>query len=143
MLEKVPPKQRFQLIGEVVSLFLASGLHRRCSLNEFADNVIPALDTNQFKIFKQGDFPVAFVSWAYLSDAVETTYKTCTYQLTPDDFHSGTNLWFIDFIAPFGHAEKVIDTLRTQDFANNTAKYIRSDEKGTVRKIVSISGINV
>ena len=130
------------LLGEVVSLMLASNLHRDYLVNDIGSVFLPPIDWNQFRIYHQGERPIAFVSWAWLSEEVEHAYLHSDRNLTPNDWNSGSNGWIIDFIAPFGHATKIVSDLRTLIFPNVRGKAMRVKENGHVKGLIKLHGIN-
>ena len=56
--------------------------------------------------------PVAYVSWAKLSDKVAQRYCGAPHQLTVGDWQSGDQIWIVDLYAPFGGATEVLQDLR-------------------------------
>jgi cytolysin-activating lysine-acyltransferase len=142
MLEKMPIKNRYLLIGEILTLFISSILHRKYSINQFAYQVIPALDLNQFRIYKINEKPVGFVSWAFFNNDLEEIYKQSNYLIKEEDWKKGDRLWFIDFIAPFGHASEIIKDLRENIFPDSVGKYLSTDKNGDFEKVITITGKN-
>ncbi len=141
ILFEMTQKKRLELIGEIVSLMLCSKLHRKYFINDIGSVVFPAIHFNQFRIYKdKNKAPIAFITWAFLSDEVEKKYLTGNYHLKPEDWKSGENGWVIDFIAPFGHAKKVIDDLKNNVFVDVEGKALRMDSDFKIKKIMKLKG---
>lgn len=71
------------------------------------------LRLNQYRIFRSGGYPRAFVSWAGLSDGAERRFALQHQPLKPQDWNSGASTWVVDFVAPFGHVDEVLGQLQT------------------------------
>jgi len=142
ILLKMNPKTRYQLLGELVSLLMCSDLHRRYLINDIGAVFLPPLHLNQFRIYKRGDRPVAFLTWARLTEEVEKKYLAGTYNLRPEDWNAGDRGWIIDFVCPFGDMKEVFRDLRHNVFPNEVGKSIRIDAQGKVRGIRQLHGIN-
>jgi cytolysin-activating lysine-acyltransferase len=134
VLGKLAPPQMHLLIGEVASLMMASKVHRHLQVRDIADIMLPALNLNQFRIYRKPDHaPVALVTWAYFSAEVEKAYLGGRALLSEAERTSGDILYITDFIAPYGHAKQVIRDLRTNVFPNAHAKALRFVEHGKTR----------
>ena len=122
LLTKMPADKAAQIQGEVFSIYLASKHHSACTINEMAAWVLPAIHFNQFRIYRQGKRPVAWVSWARMSeeDGVAYINGRGDFKFRMKTWTGGDQIWFIDFIAPFGHALKVSYDLKRNVFPNET-----------------------
>src|SRR5262245_41508576 len=56
-------------LGEIVSLLVQSPAHRHLFINDLEWLVVPPVMLKQFAIFRQGARPVAYASWALVSEA--------------------------------------------------------------------------
>ena len=134
VLGKLTPPQLATLIGEVTGLMMASKVHRHLQVRDIADIMLPALNLNQFRIYRTPDRrPIALVTWAYFSAEVEKVYIGGRALLSEAERTSGGMLYLTDFIAPYGHARKVVRDLRTNVFPNAEAKALRFVEYGKMR----------
>ncbi len=66
---------------------------------------IPIL-LRQFKIYSKGKSPVAFLSWASVSDAVKAKVEAGA-PLALEGWRSGASLVVVDVVSPFAEAEGV------------------------------------
>jgi len=123
-------------LGSMTFLALQSPLHRGWLISDMEKNFIPALKTGQCKIYFHGPgSPKAFVTWALLDDA--THQKLMSDGLTPDEikWSSGSNLWFIDVVAPYGHASMVIRDMRKNHFSGQNGYSIKRNSDGSIHRI--------
>lgn len=143
ILLKLPKHKRYELLGEIASLLLASNLHRKYLINDIGAVFLPPIHLNQFRIYKNkaGD-PIALVTWAFFSQEIETKYLSKEYSLKPQDWKSGDRLWSIDFLAPFGHMKMVSKDLRNNIFPNQHGRSVRITESGKIKGIYDWYGIN-
>ncbi len=89
----LPP---FALLGEILWLFAQSREHAATPAAVLLARVLPALAHRQARLIRQGNEPVAFVSWARLSDEAEERWLTGAAPLRPQDWASGGKLWLVD-----------------------------------------------
>lgn len=77
--------------------------------------VITGLETplrlGQYRIFRSGGYPRAFVTWAGLTAEAERRLALDHLPLEAHQWNGGTSKWIIDLVAPFGHLEQVLDML--------------------------------
>lgn len=97
----------------------------------------------QFRIYRKGKLPFAFVSWAYLTEEAEQGLIDGTRKLQPGDWNAGDRGWIVDFIAPFGGVDSVVRDLRHNLFPNARGKATRRAPDGSVLRVMSLRGANV
>ena len=85
-------------------------------LSELEWRVMPALVLDQAKLYMREEAPVAYVSWARLSDAAATRYRQAPHHVNHGDWKSGDQNWLIDLCTPFGGANDIITELRSTIF---------------------------
>jgi cytolysin-activating lysine-acyltransferase len=103
---------KIPLLGPVTWLMMQQGATRHTLLSELEWRVLPALVLDQAKLYMRENAPIAYVSWAKLSDAVVERYKAAPHHLTSADWKSGDQVWIIDLFTPFGGAQEVMKDLR-------------------------------
>lgn len=108
---------KIPLLGPVTWLMMQQAASRHTLISELEWRVLPALMIDQAKLYLKDEAPVAFVSWARLSDAAAQRYKTAPHQLTMNDWASGDQVWLVDVLTPFGGAQDVLKDLREKVFA--------------------------
>ncbi|MDY6902766.1 MAG: toxin-activating lysine-acyltransferase [Cyanobacteriota bacterium] len=123
-------QQRLQLIGSITHLMMSSKLHSQYQISDITERFIPSLIHDQFRYYEINGNPIGFVNWAWLSDEAEAKYST-EYELQLPEWSDGDNLWFLEFIAPFGHANLIIKDLRNSIFSKGMqAKSLRIKNDG-------------
>jgi cytolysin-activating lysine-acyltransferase len=125
-------------LGYIAGLFSASKYHVKLSIGHLMSSVIPALRFNQFKIFFSGFRPVAYVSWAMLSDELQEKYKNGNHTLMMNEWKSGENLWLAEFVAPYSQKDRdaVIKNLQEKVFAGKDINIITRNDDGSVKEII-------
>jgi cytolysin-activating lysine-acyltransferase len=144
LLVNAPPHKLHQLIGEITLLMMVSKVHRKMQIRDIADIVLPFINLDQFMIYRNGvKRPVAFITWAYFSEEVEKEYLNGKAVLSEKELNSGKIIYMTDFIAPYGHAKRIIKELRTSIFPHAEVKALRLTEQGERRKkLWKFHGIN-
>ena len=119
-----------------------SQLHREWSIKAQARLIIPAIAFKQFHlILDSNNLPVAYCSWAWLSDEKENEFiRRCGF-IDPKSWNSGENLWIIDYISPFslGYTQQLNQALARM-FPDKIARALRVKTGDTTGKIVSFRG---
>lgn len=85
---------------------------RHFSMGDLEGRVMPALVADQAKLFMREGMPLAFVSWARLSDDAALRFRTPQHRLAQSDWQSGSQVWLVDVFTPFGGAAELLKDLR-------------------------------
>jgi cytolysin-activating lysine-acyltransferase len=115
---------KIPMLGAVAWLMMQQAANRHTFLSELEWRVMPALVLNQAKLYLKDEAPVAFVSWAKLSEEVARRYQAAPHQLTMADWASGDQIWLIDAFTPFGGAQEVLKDLREKVFAGQVVRQL-------------------
>lgn len=121
---------KLPLLGAVGWLMMQQTATRHTLLSELEWRVMPALVLEQAKLYMRDDSPIAYVSWATLSEAVAQRYVAAPHQLTANDWKSGDQVWIIDLFVPFGGAQEVMNDLRTSIFAGRAIHQLQMGSDG-------------
>ena len=108
--------QKLPLLGHVTWLYTQSQQHKHYFIQDIESRVLPAIVTDQCKIYLQESatqLPLGYVSWAYLSEQAEERH-IATQRIAPGDWKSGDRVWIIDFVVPFGGAAEALDDIRNK-----------------------------
>lgn len=124
---------KLPLLGAVSWLMMQQAATRHTLLSELEWRVMPALVLEQAKLYLRDDSPVAYVSWATLSEAVAQRYVGTPHQLAATDWKSGDQVWIIDLFVPFGGAQEVMNDLRTSIFAGRTIHQLEMGSDGALK----------
>ncbi|ADZ41775.1 TPA: toxin-activating lysine-acyltransferase [Yersinia enterocolitica] len=119
-----------KIMGGVMLLTQRSPLHRAYFVSEWFQQIYPAIILNQFRYYEdeQGN-PLAFCNWAFLSEKNMNEILSGERDIRKEDWQSGSNMFFPEMIAPYGHAKMMVNDLR---------KNIHSSRKG--EKVCAIRG---
>jgi cytolysin-activating lysine-acyltransferase len=118
VLGKVP------MLGAVTWLMLQQAANRHTLISELEWRVMPALVLNQAKLYLRDEAPMAFVSWAKLSEEGAQRYQAAPHQLTMSDWASGDQIWLIDVFTPYGGAQEILKNLREKVFAGQVVRQL-------------------
>ena len=126
----------FTDLGHIAWLWMNSRLHGGWSTRLMTRNVIPPISLGQYRIVFDGDFPVAYASWAFFSPQAELRYIANANQIDIKDWSSGDRMWFIDYISPFStrYTRRLKSELRAM-FSGRYARALRVQpevDKGVV-----------
>lgn len=128
---------KLPLFGHITWLYTQSAQHKHYFLQDLESRVLPAIVTEQCKIYlktKGGGLPLAFVSWAYMSEQAEERYIN-SQRIAPGDWKSGDRVWLIDLLTPFGGAREVILDLSTKIHKDKAVNLLFPDDSGSVSRI--------
>lgn len=105
-----------------VAAYLASRTvsHKFLFAQDFEWLITPAITLNQYKIYRQKDNnnPLAFVSFANITEEVEKRILSGNRKLAPQDWNAGNKLYLIDIISPYLSQKDVLEQLAKTDFAD-------------------------
>lgn len=73
--------------------------------------LFPPISLEQYRVYYLDGRPHGFASWAFLTPEARDGYLERTRKLQPGDWNAGDELWFIDFIAPFGGVRAIVRDL--------------------------------
>ncbi|MEI8326702.1 MAG: toxin-activating lysine-acyltransferase, partial [Betaproteobacteria bacterium] len=127
VLHKIP------LLGPVTWLMMQQGATRHTLLSELEWRVLPPLVLDQAKLYLRDGAPLAYVSWAKLSQAAAQRYLASPHQLVASDWASGDQIWIIDLFAPFGGVHEVMKDLRENLFAGRALQQLVPAELGLAK----------
>lgn len=148
------PHSEAQVLGAVTWLLMQSAQHRDLPLKRLGTLVQPPLKAGQYILLSErqtaptteqtpSETPVAWVAWANLSAQAEAYYLSDHLGgLRPDEWSSGERMWFIHWIAPFGHTRALLRTVL--DLIPNfcaRALYHRGIERGT--RVITVHARNI
>lgn len=130
------------LLGEVTWLMTQSELHRDWPVSSIVQWVVPAILNNQCRLYRKEGRPVGYISWAWMSAEVETTYATDPSSMQPINWQSGDRLWLMDWIAPWGGTAAIARDLKNNIFPNEVARGMRWKSNRDVMNIYYLHGRN-
>lgn len=111
---------KIPLLGAVAWLMMQQSTTRHTLLSELEWRVMPPLVLDQAKLYMRDEAPIAYVSWARLSDTAAARYQQAPHHLANGDWQSGSQNWLIDLCTPFGGGSDIITELRSTVFKGQT-----------------------
>ena len=127
-----------EVLGQMSWLMLNSNQHRHLFVTDFEWLILPPLLRKQFRLVRQDDKPVAFVTWAYLGEEAEQRLLSGNRKLAPGEWAAkdGTP-WIIDVVAPFGGVEQTIKSVIDGVFPGREVKVLTQGDGGFEAKTVT------
>lgn len=116
---------KLPILGPATWLYARDPFRKHMFMADIDWALLPAIVLDQCRLFTKGKLPYAFVSWAFVSDAIDARLRSGIPKIAPHEWQSGPHVWLIDIVAPFGHGEEVVDELRRTLFAGKTVRAIR------------------
>ena len=83
--------------NQVIGLYYNFDKYKKNTYDELYHHILPSINLNQYKIFKDEQGIYGFVNWAYLSKEIENDYIR-TGKIYEDEWKSGNLLWLYDII---------------------------------------------
>jgi cytolysin-activating lysine-acyltransferase len=100
------------ILGDITWLMMECPWHRGRTVEDFARLVLPPIKLRQFRLFHDGNIPIAFISWALLSPEAERGYLDDPSSLKPQDWTSGKAIYLVDFVTSRNAMRKIAPYLR-------------------------------
>jgi cytolysin-activating lysine-acyltransferase len=122
-----------EVLGSAAWLWMHSPAHRDAPLHTLSALLLPALKHQQFILATELGKPVFYLSWANFSAAAEARYLRNPPVCMPEaDWASGSRMWIIDWVAPFGHTRQMSRLLAQRLFAKRCLRslYHRGNRQG-------------
>jgi cytolysin-activating lysine-acyltransferase len=98
---------KLPLLGPAMWLYARDAQRRFTFIADMDWRLMPPLVLDQCRLFSKADMPWAFVTWAFVSDAVNLRLGSTSPVIAPHEWKSGEHPWLIDVVAPFGDVETV------------------------------------
>ncbi|MBT3764657.1 MAG: toxin-activating lysine-acyltransferase [Rhodospirillaceae bacterium] len=120
-----------EVLGQVVGLMCQSPLHKHFFMADLEWLVMPAIMTQQFRLFRKDGRPIAYASWAYLGKDAAERLTQGARKIKPDEWKTdGGELWLIDLVAPLGGNEVILKELREKVFKGEKVKTLQPAPDG-------------
>lgn len=121
---------------------LLSGPRKSFRLASLTAWLLPPIRLNQirFSFDAKSGRPRAYVTWAYLSDAVSIEMLHNPSRLLHIcEWNEGANLWLIDVVGPWGGAPSLLRQLR-DSWADrfDCVRGIRRDDQGGIARVIEV-----
>lgn len=136
------PQLNSAVLGEITWLMAQSEMHKEWPIASIMQWVVPALLNNQYRLYRQGDKPIGYVSWGWFSEEVEKGYALDPTSLQPMNWKSGDRLWLLDWIAPVGGTSEIARDLKNNIFPNEVGRALRWKTTSDTMNIFYLHGKN-
>lgn len=130
-----------RILGQIVSLLGQSPAHKHIFLSDLEWLVLPALIARQVRVWRRqterGVMPVAYASWAMVSEEVDQRLGQGQMRLKPSEWRCGDIPWVIDLVAPYGGSDTALKELADQIAKDKPVKILMPSSGGgfAVREI--------
>lgn len=134
-----------QTLGTVAWLMLHSELHKSLAIGQLATMYLPAIKSGQYILGIENDIAVFYAAWTKLSFEEERKFLIHgPLAITPESWQSGDRVWWMDWIAPFGHSNQAFRHSRHTLWPNMLARalYLPPD-KTKVMRLIQVHGLEV
>lgn len=121
--------QRLPAVGPVIMLYMQSSHRRYQFIGDLEWLLIPPLVLGQCKLYMKKEYPISYISWAFLDEAAEIRLLQNGGKLRPDDWKCGDRLWIIDIVAPFGGVENMLRDIQKNEFPGQLLRLLAPDPK--------------
>ncbi len=133
--------ERFAMQLGYAAMLLARTSRRSFSIGSLESWVAPAIVLRQIQFcFDEHGEPVAYATWAYLTDAMSGRMERDEVGLLHlSDWNAGLNLWVIDVVAPYGLDRPLVTRLLRSCVEGivRPMRWMRRREDGSVRSVSS------
>ena len=82
---------------EIINLYYRFDKYKKNTYPELYYHILPSINLNQYKVFKDEQGIFGFVNWAYLSKEIEKSYIE-TSTIYKNEWKSGDYLWLYDIV---------------------------------------------
>ena len=83
--------------NEVIGLYYNFDKYKKNTYPELYYHILPSINLNQYKVFRDEQEIFGFVNWAYLSKEIEKSYIE-TSTIYKNEWKSGDYLWLYDIV---------------------------------------------
>ena len=88
-----------------ISLFLQADNYKEMfkdDISSIIDYILPAIKLNQYRVFRRGDNPYAYTSWAYMNSDTSDKFKRTGIIEHDSWWNNGEEVWHIDTVVKKG-----------------------------------------
>ncbi|TNJ38535.1 toxin-activating lysine-acyltransferase [Phaeobacter sp. B1627] len=107
--EKLDPHTFASTFGQAVWLMTMSKAYQDLHIRDLEHRVAPAVLLRHFKLYSKGKQPVAFLTWASVTDELRDRIAAGDKTLELQDWRSGRNIVVVDCVSPFAPASEIIE----------------------------------
>lgn len=109
----------------MIGFLCHSQWHKFLFISDIEWLVLPPVALGQYRLLRRNGQPIAYASWACVSQEVDARLEAGNLRLRPGDWASGDQWWLIDFVVPANESEAVFTALRDQVFKDRQIKALQ------------------
>lgn len=99
-LTSAPEADRAWALGAAMFLMIQSPNHKYMFVNDLEWSLLTPIGLGQFRIWRKGPTPTAFVTWAFVTPEVDARLSDGHVRLAPQEWKQGNILWLMDALIP-------------------------------------------
>ncbi|MDD4950696.1 toxin-activating lysine-acyltransferase [Sulfuricurvum sp.] len=99
---------KLPILGPALWLYAKDPIRKFRFLAEIDWTVFPPIILDQCRLYTRNQIPFAFITWALVSDDVQKRLLSGEPKIAPHEWQSGSNIWLIDVITPFGQTDETL-----------------------------------
>jgi cytolysin-activating lysine-acyltransferase len=107
---------KLPILGPALWLYARDPVKKFMFLGDTDWAVLPPIVLDQCRLYTKAGLPYAFITWAFVNDAVDARLRSSEAKIAPHEWKCGEHLWIIDAVAPFGQLEETLTELRETMF---------------------------
>ena len=103
-----------------INLFLQADNYKEMfkgDIPSVIDYILPAIKLNQYRVFRRGDNPYAYTSWAYINSDASDKFKRTGVIEHDSWWNNGEEVWHIDTVVKKGSDVLPIHRWTSQNIA--------------------------
>ncbi|MFV0431156.1 MAG: toxin-activating lysine-acyltransferase [Alphaproteobacteria bacterium] len=132
------PRNFYETMGLLVQVaYFDENMYQKSTVVDAIDAYTNPINLNQCRIWlnKETSQPVAFCTWAFLTQETEDKYKQEPYIPEAEEWNAGNLLWFMDFICPFASPIPLFRDMGEHELSNyETGQYMRFGKDHNIRR---------
>jgi len=110
---------KYKAVVDGIELFGLGNTHSTYTPSELNTYLLLPIQYNRIRLYYQDNKPIGLITWCWLSPTQSNLFLEDEYEPVSEDYqreNPGQDylLWGIEFIAPYGHAHKLMRTIRNE-----------------------------
>jgi cytolysin-activating lysine-acyltransferase len=118
------PSWQGELFKDAIWLLAQSPEHKYMFLADLHWAIMPPFRLNQYRVFYQGDTPIASVCWAKVNDVVLTRLMKLGPRIRPREWDCGEHIVIMWIVTPFGGQAQAREDVEHRLFSGKTVYWI-------------------
>lgn len=107
---------KLPIMGPALWLYARDPMKKFTFIADLDWALLPPVILDQCRLYTKEGIPFAFFTWAQVSDEIDQRLRSGVPRIAPHEWQSGSHLWLIDAVSPFGQLEEMIDELHKTQF---------------------------